>query len=53
MKFSQAIERCTADPMLRYHALARRAAERGVEVIELDQAQPDSSTSDVFFAAAA
>lgn len=52
MKFSQAIERCTADPMLRYHALARRAAERGVEVIELDQAQPDSSTSDVFFAAA-
>ena len=52
MKFSQAIERCTGDPMLRYHALARKAAERGVEVIELDQAQPDSTTSDVFFAAA-
>ena len=52
MKLSKAIQNCSDDPMRRYRALARRAQERGVEVIGLDDSQPDSSTSDVFFAAA-
>ena len=52
MKLSKAIQNCTDDPMLSYRALARQAQERGIEVIGLDNSQPDSSTSDVFFAAA-
>lgn len=51
MKLSTAIENCAVDPMLRYHALARQTRQRGVDVVELDHAHPDSSTSDVFYAA--
>ena len=52
MKLSKAIQSCTDDPMLRFHILARQAEERGIEVIGLESSQPDSTTSDVFFAAA-
>ncbi len=52
MKLSKAILKCADDPMLRYRTLARAAEERGIEVIGLEGSQPDSSTSDVFFAAA-
>ena len=52
MKLSKAIQNCIDDPMLRFRSLARKAEQRGIEVIGLDDSQPDSSTSDVFFAAA-
>ena len=52
MILSKAIQNCIDDPMLPYRRLAREAQERGINVIGLDNSQPDSSTSDVFFAAA-
>lgn len=52
MKLSGTIQKCSDDPMLRYHMLAEDALRQGKEVLRLDRCQSDVNTSEIFYAAA-
>lgn len=52
MQLAATIQKCSDDPMLRYHMLAEDALRQGKNVLRLDRCQSDVNTSEIFYAAA-